>query len=140
METPWTAFVQEKKGAAGRWSHHFYRDGYPAGPRACPDDRKKRNQYRLRADTDALCEGFPGTEKEILEAYFRSDFEIRTGEERWAQSMARRYRQKGWMPPPAPPVRRVRPSDRYLSDDWRQVYSLMDYLSFPLEDALNAAL
>ena len=51
--------------------------------------------------------------------------------------MTRRHRQKNWQPPEFPPPSRVRPMDQYRSNDWRQVVDFLQYLGFPLEDALN---
>ena len=57
---------------------------------------------------------------------------------RWEQYMIRRHKQKGWQPPETSPVHRVRAEDLYTSDDYRQVFDLLRYLSFPLEDEIDS--
>lgn len=121
----------------GRWSHHLYHAGYPSGPRAHPEDSKKQNQHRLVADLEGFTRAFPGTEAALLENYLRSDALIRDAYDRWVQFMTRRHRQKNWQPPESPPPSHVRPTDQYSSHDWRQVTDFLQYLGFPLGDALN---
>lgn len=136
----WALFLDvtlPSPGRAGRWSHHLYHAGYPSGPRAHPDDPRKQNQFRLVPDLDGLTLAFPGTEPAVLEDYFRGDALIRDARGRWAQYMARRHRQKNWQPPAEPPVHCVRGEDRYASDDCRQVFDLLRYLGFPLEEVLE---
>lgn len=116
---------------AGHWSHMLYQK-YPVSPIANPED-KKLKQPRLIADTNAFSRAFPETEAEILSQYFRSDFKVADAQRRWEQYMIRRHAQKQWQPPEPSPVHRVRKEDRYTSDDYRQVFDLLRYLSFPLE-------
>lgn len=118
---------------AGHWSHMLYQR-YPVSPIANPEDSKKIKQPRLIANVDAFLQAFPETEPEILTQYFRSDFKIVDAQRRWEQYMMRRHKQKGWQPPAPYPVQRVRPTDKYTSDDWRQVFDLLRYIAFPLEN------
>lgn len=120
----------------GHWSHILYQT-YMISPKANPQDAKKTNQYRMIADVEAFSQAFIGTEQEVLSQYLLSDFKIREAQRRWEQYMIRRHRQKNWQPPASPPVGRVLPADRYTSDDWRQVFDFLRYLSFPLEDEIN---
>lgn len=136
----WALFVDISLPAPGRpgsWSHHFYRGGYPSGPRPHPEDPKKQNQYRLTADLEGLTLAFPGTEAAVLEDYLRGDLLIRCAYDNWQRYMARRHRQKNWQPPEPPPVHRARPEDRYASDDWRQAGDFLQYLGFPIADTLE---
>lgn len=116
---------------AGHWSHMLYQK-YPVSPIANPED-KKLKQPRLIADTNAFSRAFPETGAEILSQYFRSDFKVADAQRRWEQYMIRCHAQKQWQPPEPSPVHRVRKEDRYTSDDYRQVFDLLRYLSFPLE-------
>ena len=119
----------------GHWSHMLYQK-HPISPIANPEDRKMK-QPRLISNIDALSQAFPMTEPSILAQYFSSDFKIVDAQRRWEQYMIRRHKQKGWQPPGSCPVHFVRAEDRYLSDDYRQVFDLLRYLSFPLEDELH---
>lgn len=120
---------------AGHWSHMLYQK-YPVSPIADPEDSKMK-QPRLMANVDALSQAFPGSEPGVLAQYFRSDFKIVEAQRRWEQYMIRRHRQKGWQPPEPCPVHYVRTEDRYSSNDYRQVFDLLRYLSFPLEDEME---
>lgn len=120
---------------AGHWSHMLYQK-YPVSPVANPED-KKLKQPRLIADADAFSRAFPETEAETLSQYFLSDFKVADAQRRWEQYMTRRHAQKQWQPSKPYPVRRVREEDRYTSDDYRQVFDLLHYLSFPLEDEIE---
>lgn len=119
----------------GHWSHRLYQQ-HPVSPAANPEDRKMK-QPRLTANTVSLSRAFPGTDPDILAQYFLSDFQIAEARRRWEQYMIRRHRQRGWQPPESPPTQLVRAEDRYASDDYRQVFDLLRYLSFPLEDEIN---
>lgn len=116
----------------GHWSHILYHS-FPVSPIANPEDRGKTKAPRLIANIDAFVQAFPEVEPETLAQYFLSDLEIANSQQRWEQYMMRRHRQKGWLPPKPLPVRRIRTEDRYASDDYRQVFDLLCYLSFPLE-------
>lgn len=120
---------------AGHWSHMLYQE-HPISPIANPEDSKLK-QPRFIANTAALSQAFPGTEPSVLAQYFLSDFKVVDAQRRWEQYMVRRHRQKGWQPPEPHPVLRVRAEDRYPSDDYRQVFDLLRYLSFPLEDEME---
>lgn len=120
----------------GNWSHILYQK-YMVSPKADPQDAKKTNQYRMIADIEAFSQAFTGTEQEVLSQYLLSDFKIREAQRRWEQYMMRRHRQKNWQPPVPPPIGRVLPTDRYASDDWRQVFDFLRYISFPLEDEID---
>lgn len=120
---------------AGHWSHMLYQK-HPVSPIADPADSRLK-QPRLIANTDALSQAFPEAEPQVLAQYFLSDFRVVDTQRRWEQYMARRHRQKGWQPPEPRPVHRARPEDRYSSDDYRQVFDLLRYLSFPLEDEIG---
>lgn len=124
----------------GLWAHYFYHDGRWISPRRHPDDPAKQNQFRSVADAEAIAQAFPGTDPVVLADYLQEDANIRTRWSQWASYMSRRHRQKGWQPPPQPPVRRIRPEDRYLSNDWRLAFDLARYLGFPIEDELEGSL
>ena len=94
-------------------------------------------QPRLIANVDAFSHAFSGTEPDILAQYLQSDFKVVDAQRRWEQYMVRHHKQKGWQPPEPSPAYHVRAEDRYTSDDYRQVFDLLRYLSFPLEDALD---
>lgn len=121
---------------AGYWDHTLYQK-HPISPIANPEDGKKIKQPRLIANIDAFLQAFPGIDPKILAQYFQSDFKIADAQRRWAQYMIRRHSQKGWQPPDPLPVQRVQPSDKYNSDDWRQVFDFLRYLGFPLENELT---
>lgn len=127
-------------GQEGLWAHYFYQNGLWSSPRRHPDDLAKQNQFRSVADTEAIARAFSGTDPAVLEEYFHEDANIRIRLSQWASYMARRHRQKGWQPPEPPPIRRIRPEDRYLSNDWRLVFDLARYLGFPIEGELEASL
>lgn len=120
----------------GRWSHMLYQK-YPVSPMANPEDSKMK-QPRLIANVDAFSQAFPGTKTDLLAQYFLSDFEVVDAQRRWEQYMIRCHKQKGWQPPKPLPIHRVRTEDRYTSDDYRQVFDLLRYLSFPLEDEIES--
>lgn len=120
---------------AGHWSHMLYQK-YPISPMANPEDSKMK-QPRLIANVGAFSQAFPGTEPDILAQYLLSDFKVVDAQRRWEQYMVRRHKQKGWQPPEPSPVYRVRAEDQYTSDDYRQVFDLLRYLSFPLEDEID---
>ncbi len=120
---------------AGHWSHMLYQK-HPISPIANPRDSKIK-QPRLIANVDALSQAFPGAEPGILAQYFLSDFKVVDAQRRWEQYMVRRHKQKGWQPPEPCPVHCVCAEDRYSSDDYRQVFDLLRYLSFPLEDEIG---
>lgn len=119
----------------GHWSHMLYQK-YPVSPTANPEDSKMR-QPRLIANINAFSQAFPETEPIFLAQYFSSDFKVVDAQRRWEQYMIRRHKQKRWQPPEPLPVRRVRKEDRYTSDDYRQVFDLLRYLSFPIEDEIE---
>lgn len=121
---------------AGYWDHTLYQK-HPISPIVDPEDGKKIKQPRLIANVDAFLQAFPETDPKILAQYFRSDFKIADAQRRWEQYMIRRHKQKGWQPPDPLPVQRVQPSDKYNSDDWRQVFDFLRYLGFPLENELT---
>lgn len=127
-------------GRDGRWAHYFYHNGLWCSPRRHPDDPAKQNQFRSVADVEAVAQAFPGTDSAVLEEYLCEDANIRASRAQWASFMSRRHRQKGWQPPEQPPVRQIRPEDRYLSNDWRLLFDLARYLGFPVEDALEGLL
>lgn len=118
----------------GHWAHYFYHNGQWISPRRHPDDPPKQNQFRTIADTAAIVQAFPGTDPAILEDYFHRDANIQARWTRWAEHMSRRHRQKGWQPPEQPSAHRIRPEDRYLSNDWQLVFDLAAYLGFPIEE------
>ncbi|NBI09133.1 hypothetical protein D1641_03730 [Colidextribacter sp. OB.20] len=118
----------------GHWGHYFYHSGQWISPHRHPDDPPKQNQFRSIPDTEAIAQAFPGTDPALLEEYFREDANIRASWAQWAGYMSRRHRQKNWQPPEQPPVHRIRPEDRCLSNDWRLVFDLAAYLGFPIED------
>ena len=121
----------------GHWGHRLYQKllmGW--SPIANPEDSKMK-QPRFIANVDALSQAFPGTEPGILAQYFQSDFQVTEAQRRWEQYMVRRHKQKGWQPPEPCPAHYVRAEDRYTSDDYRQVFDLLRYLSFPLEDEID---
>lgn len=120
----------------GHWSHTLYQK-YLVSPIANPED-KKLKQPRLIANAGALSQAFPETEEKTLSQYFLSDFKVADAQRRWEQYMIRRHKQKQWQPPEPCPVHRVREEDRYTSDDYRQVFDLLRYLSFPLEDEIES--
>lgn len=119
----------------GHWRHMLYQK-YLVSPVPNPEDSKMK-QPRLTANADAVSQAFQGTEPSILAQYFLSDFIVVDAQRRWEQYMVRRHKQKGWQPPEPCPVHYVRPEDRYTSDDYRQVFDLLRYLSFPLEDEID---
>ncbi len=119
----------------GNWIHTLYQK-YPISPIANPEDSKMK-QPRLIANVDAFSQAFPGTEPSILAQYFLSDFIIVDAQRRWEQYMERRHKQKGWQPPKPRSVCYVRSEDQYSCNDYRQVFDLLRYLSFPLEDQID---
>lgn len=119
----------------GHWSQMLYQK-YLISPIANPEDSKMK-QPRLIANVDALSQAFPGTEPSILAQYFQSDFKVTDSQRRWEQYMVRRHKQKGWQPPEPCPAHYICTEDQYTSDDYRQVFDLLRYLSFPLEDEID---
>lgn len=120
---------------AGRWSHMLYQK-FSVSPKPNPDDNKMK-QPRLIANADAFSQAFPKTDSKILAQYLLSDFNVVESQKRWEEYMARRHKQKGWQPAEPYPARRVRVEDRYTSDNYMQVFDLLRYLSFPLEDEID---
>ena len=113
------------------WGYHLYKNSLSVSPMRNPDDPPKRNCYRLVANINEFMEAFSGADPKILENYLNADVEIVSHQEEWinkknAMKDVDNFKDR------APYY--VLPNDRYLSNDARQVFDLLRYLSFPIEE------
>ena len=119
------------------WGHHLYKNSLPISPMRNPEDPPKRNGYRLVANINEFMEAFSGTDPQILENYLNADVEIVSRQEEWINKKKKSQKKNAMknvdnFKDRAPYY--VLPNDRYLSNDARQVFDLLRYLSFPIEE------
>lgn len=116
---------------ADKWMHSLYQNGIPVSPRKHQCDMSMKNHFRLEAQIPFFQECFPFANPRTLESYLMSDHAIVLHQEQWERYRRKKGRsleQEERVP------YYVLPDDRYRSDDPRQVFDLLRYLSFPLED------
>lgn len=119
------------------WGHHLYKNSLPISPTRNPEDPPKRNCYRLAANIHEFMDAFSRTEPQILENYLNSDAGIVSSQEKWINQMKKTQKKNAMKDVDNFKCRApyyVLPNDRYLSNDARQVFDLLRYLSFPIEE------
>ena len=120
-----------------RWEHILYKNSLSVSPAKNPEDLPKRNCYRLVANINEFMEAFPGTDPQIIKNYLNADAGIVSHLEEWINKKKKSQKKNvlkdmEHLKDKVPCY--VLPNDRYLSNDARQVFDFLRYLSFPIEE------
>ncbi len=119
------------------WRHNLYKNALPVSPIKNPQDPPKRNRYRLVANLHEFMEAFLGTDPQILKNYLSADAEIVSYQEAWINKKKKSQKESAMKEvqnfKDGTPYY-VCPNDRYLSNDAKQVFDMLRYLSFPIEE------